>query len=163
MIWRLRQIHRRTFTALSVLLPAAFLVGVAMRKPFPAMESVLPGLAGPSRQFNATVWERAGLFTNAGIRVRLLREAAGSGRFALSMASPPDFAKPDLMVYWVAGSSGTSNALPESSVLLGSFAAGALELSAEAVKNPGTLVLYSLADGQIVDVSGPVRCSDSGP
>jgi hypothetical protein len=72
-----------------------------------------------------------------------------------------DFAKPDLLVYWVTGSPAITDMLPESASLLGSFNSPALDLPAEATHTDGLLILFSLADQEIVDVSKPARFVDS--
>jgi hypothetical protein len=43
--------------------------------------------------------------------------------------------------------------LPENAILLGAFGPTALLLPEQAAKSGGALVLYSLADGAVVDVS----------
>jgi hypothetical protein len=61
-------------------------------------------------------------------------------------------------VYWVAGTLGSTNKLPDNSQLLGAFIPSvALALPANATTQTGVLVLYSLADNEMVDVSGPVQ------
>jgi hypothetical protein len=61
-----------------------------------------------------------------------------------------------LLVYWVAGNPGVTNALPAEAVLLGAFGREPLPLPEQPLKSAGVLVLYSLADGEVVDVSKPV-------
>jgi hypothetical protein len=51
--------------------------------------------------------------------------------------------------------------LPTNATLLGSFNAPALELPAAAAKTEGSLILFSLADQEIVDVSQPSQFIDS--
>jgi hypothetical protein len=155
MILVLRQRHRRVFAALSVLLPIAFAVGIAARRPVPRVENLLPELAAPSAQFTTMVWNRNDLFAKAPVQVRLLR--GDSGRFAVAFAAKADFVKPDLIVYWVAGNAGPTDKLPDNATLLGSFSGGALLVPAEAASASGALILFSLADQEIVDVSKPIQ------
>src|ERR1051326_8598044 len=100
MVLRLRRRHRRMFAAISVLLPVAFVAGVAARKPIPT--TTLPNLP-PSAQpaFSINQWERRDLFTNTAVRVQLLRDASNTNRTAVQMSAPKDFVKADLLVYWL--------------------------------------------------------------
>jgi len=155
MILALRQRHRRVFAVLGIALPVAFIVGVAARKPVPSV-GVLPSeLANVTGKFSSRVWERADLFAKTSIQVRLLREQAGGGRFAVSFSAAKDFVKPDLLVYWVAGNPTVSDKLPENAALLGAFGSSAVALPTEAAIAEGVLVLFSLADQEIVEASRP--------
>lgn len=145
---------------LGVVLPIAFVAGIAARRPVPT--DVLPTeLRGPAQNFAVTNWTRTGLFAKAPVRVRLLRERAGAGRFAIAFSAARDFAKPDLLVYWVAGNAELHDSLPNDARLLGAFSAAVLPLPDEAANASGVLILYSLGDNEIVDVSQPIRLSDS--
>jgi len=157
MIRPLRQQHRRMLTVIGVLLPVAFVAGIAARKPAPTVTTLPAALAMPSQHFEAVEWERADLFTKTPIQVRLLRERAGAGRSAVALSSPHDFLKPDLIVYWVAGSPNTTDKLPDNARLLGVFTSSmALSLPPEAASGGGVLILYSLADQEVVEVSKPL-------
>jgi hypothetical protein len=79
----------------------------------------------------------------------------------VSFSAAKDFVKPDLLAYWSAGNSNITNALPDNAILLGAFTSPQLSLPETAEKPDGTLVLFSLADNEIVDVSRPFRISDS--
>ena len=154
MIRPLRQRHRRVVIVLGVLLPVAFAVGIAARKPVPGMTSLPKELATSSQKFAVTEWERADLFTKSPIQVRLLRENAGAGHFAVEFSAAKDFVKPDLIVYWVAVGTRITNTIPDHAFLLGSFnSSAALPLPREAGSASGVLVLYSLADHVIVETS----------
>ena len=156
MIRPLRQGHRRMVIVLGVFLPIAFVIGIAARKPVPSMTSLPKELVTSSQTFAVTEWERADLFTKTPIQVRLLRESAGAGHFAVEFSAAKDFVKPDLIVYWVTGSQTITEKLPENARLLGTFNASvALSLSPDAAQGSGVLVLYSLADQEIVEVSKP--------
>ena len=97
MIRPLRQLHRRVFIALGILLPMALVVGIAARKPTPVVAELPAALAAGSPTFAATEWERDGLFPKSPVQVRLLREQKNSGRFALALIAAKDFVKPDLI------------------------------------------------------------------
>jgi hypothetical protein len=142
--------------ALGVFLPVAFAVGIAARKPVAVMTSLPKELLMSSQKFAATEWEHADLFTKMPVQVRLLRESAGTGRFAVEFSATKDFVKPDLIVYWVAGNPNITDKLPDNARLLGAFnLSAALMLSPDAASGSGVLVLYSLADREIVEVSKP--------
>ena len=144
------------FIVLGVFLPVAFAVGIAARKPVPGMTSLPKELVASPQQFTVTAWERTDLFTKTPIQVRLLRERANAGRFAVEFSAAKDFVKPDLIVYWVAGSPKITDTLPDNARLLGAFNSSvALSLSPDAGAGSGVLVLYSLADQEVVEVSKP--------
>jgi len=156
MIRPLRQQHRRMVIVLGVFLPIAFLIGIAARKSVPGMTSLPQELVASPQKFAVTEWERADLFTKTPIQVRLLRESAGAGHFAVEFSAARDFVKPDLIVYWIAGSPNVTDTLPDNARLLGVFNSSvALSLPPDAGPDSGVLVLYSLADQEIVGVSKP--------
>ena len=156
MIRPLRQRHRRMVIVLGVFLPIPFLIGIAARKSVPGMTSLPQELVASPQKFAVTEWERADLFTKTPIQVRLLRESAVAGHFAVEFSAARDFVKPDLIVYWVAGSPNVTDTLPDNARLLGVFNSSvALSLPPDAGPDSGVLVLYSLADQEIVGVSKP--------
>jgi hypothetical protein len=161
MILQLRQRHRRTFFVLGIFLPVAFAVGIAARKPLPEVDSLPKEIAPATASFASEVWSRADLFPKSSVQTRLLREHSGAGKFAVTFLAARNFVKPDLLVYWSAGNSNSTNALPDNAILLGAFASPQLSLPEAAENSDGALVLFSLADNEIVDVSMPIRLNDS--
>ena len=159
MIRPLRIRHRRIFTVLGLVLPIAFGLGIAARKPVPQMNTVPAGFNVTSQPFAAVIWERSDLFTNAPVQVRLLSD---NGRFAVACTTPADFAKPDLLVYWSGRGAQITDALPNDAILLGVFSSASRPLPPETASRDGALVLFSLADNEIVAVSKPFRFKDSG-
>ena len=156
MIRPLRQRHRRMVIALGILLPIAFALGIAGRKAVPSMDSLPANLLAMPQQFEATEWERADLFVKSPIKVRLLREQSKSDWVAVEFSAPTEFVKPDLMVYWVAGDPKVSDTLPDTAQLLGAFSSSSpLALPENLTMQNGALLLYSLADNEIVEVSKP--------
>ena len=142
---------------MGICLPIAFTSGVAARKPVPIMSSIPEELSPSPQKFTSLEWERTDLFTNTPMRVRLLRANSNTGQFGLAFYAPKDFVKPDLIIYWVTGNSSIHEKLPDEAALLGSFSSSAiLPLPATIKPGSGALVLYSLADHAIVDVSKPV-------
>jgi hypothetical protein len=152
----LRQRHRRIFAVLGVALPVAFIIGMAARTPVPAVDSLPGEIAGEPLRVAARQWSRDDLCTGTSIQAALVRERAGSGRFAVELTPPKDFARPDLLVYWMAGGSTVTEAIPDDAILLGGLD-GSVPLPFPPGSPPsnGMLILYSLADHEIVDVSKP--------
>jgi len=161
MIRPLRQRHRRLVITLGIFLPLAFAAGIAARKSMPSMISVPDSLVVTPASFGATEWERADLFAKSPVAVRLLRETASAGRFAVELSAPTGFVKPDLIVYWVDGNSAITGTLPNDAILLGSFGSGSLVLPAAVAKSGGRLVLFSLADNEIIELSKSVGLNPS--
>jgi hypothetical protein len=65
------------------------------------------------------------------------------------------------MAYWSAAQVTTNDNLPPDARLLGAARAGPLVLPAEASASDGILILFSLANQEIVDVSKPTRFSNA--
>jgi hypothetical protein len=151
----LRKRHRRILVCLGILLPVAFAWGLAARKPVPTVNSI-PGADADVARFADPVWMRTDLFTNPPLRVRLLRETSAGGRTALELTATGDLVKPDVIVYWVRDGLEESGMLPDSALFLGAFGAGVPLVVPRGIGNAtGAIVLYSLADGEIIGVSRP--------
>ena len=159
MIRPLRQLHRRAMITLACVLPLALAVGVTVRKPVPAMAALPAGLLAVSPNFPTIQWERDGLFPKSPVCMRLRRESASAGHFAVELLAAPDFVKPDLLVYWATGNSPVTDTLPDHARLLGVLGAiPVFPLPDSVTAQPGVLVLFSLADNEIVDTSQPINC-----
>ena len=161
MIRPLRQHHRRMVVTLGIFLPITFAIGIAARRPVVEVDSLPKELAPATVRFESQEWQRADLFVKSPVLVRLMREVTGEGKFAVEFSAAKDFVKPDLIVYWVAENQNNTDKLPDSAVLLGSFSSTPLLLPDEVAKSNGQLVLFSLADNEIVDVSKPTKFNDS--
>jgi hypothetical protein len=157
MIRPLRQRHRRIVVGFGILLPIAFATGIVARKPVPVVASLPAALIQPSSAFAAAEWGRSDLFARTHFKVQLRRENAGSRRLAVEFFAGSNFVKPDLIVYWIAGDASITDSVPDSAQLLGGFVqAEALPLPEDAATRGGRLMLYSLADQEIIDVSIPL-------
>jgi len=157
MIRPLRQIHRRVTAVLGVVLPTAFFVGIAARQSVPG---VMPGPGIMAMQMGSTTspgWEHVGHFPKAPVVIELLRSETMPHRVAIRLSASPEFLKPDLLVYWADKRPDRNDSLPPDAILLGAFASGPLWLPDEVAAAEGCLILFSLADQEIVDVSKPVR------
>jgi hypothetical protein len=153
----LRQRHRHMVIALGLVLPVAFAAGIAARRPAPTVAALPPRLVVAPQHFEAVEWESAGLFPKSPLQTRLLRQRKDTGLFAIAFTADRHFVKPDLIVYWAAGNPKVAQKLPDNVALLGSFTpCVALSLPKDAFPAGGVLVLYSLADQEIVDVSKPL-------
>ena len=158
MILRLRQSHRIVVFALGVVLPMALIAGVALREQVPVVDPLPVALVAPQK-FTIQVWQRGDLFGKEPVNVCWLSDGNAEGVRALNFSTGKNFVKPDLLVYWTTNAPG--DLLPGNAILLGGFGAAALRIPAGIMGWQGVLVLYSLADGVMVDVSQPVRLTDT--
>jgi hypothetical protein len=150
MILPLRRRHRRMFAVLGVLLPLVFIAGVAARKPVPT--SVLLSEAPVERQSFSVLEDHSDLFPNTGIRVQILRGEANG--VALQLSAPKDFVKADPLVYWLPAETALKGTIPDEAILLGALKVGTPTVVPPATeRQPGTLLLYSLANHEIVTSS----------
>ena len=153
MILPLRRRHCRVFAAVGILLPVAFVAGVAARKPIPTT-APSDALLSPRQTFSQSGWNRSDLFTNVAVQVQLLHDAVNTNRIALQISPPKDFVKADLLVYWLPAESILKDNIPDDAVLLGAFVSGQpLPMPPTVAEKSGRLILYSLADHEIVGVS----------
>ena len=116
MIRSLRRRHRAMVCTLGVLLPVAFVTGIAARRPVPVANSVTVDLGGTVLNLGEVVWTKAGLWPDQRIITRLRRSATGSTAVELTFR---DLAKPDVLVYWAAGKETAVEGLPENARLPG--------------------------------------------
>ena len=158
MIRPLRQRHRRQILALGVMLPIGLLLGLAGRKPVPTVSTLPAALTLVSPTLGTLAWQSEHLFSaESPVMIRVWRPATGTGVRAVSFSAPTDFIKPDLMVYWELGPAGRPETLPTNAIFLGAFGSAPLPLPDTVTHAPGVLVLYSLADSQVADVSKPFQ------
>lgn len=151
MIRPLRQRHRVMVCTLGVLLPVAFAVGLAARKPVPAAATVPPGLAGQTNDFRNVVWTKTDIWPGQRIVTSLRRDSAGSVAVELMLR---DLAKPDVFVYWAAGKEPAVEGLPDNARLLGALSnRSPLPIPADVRGEAGRFVLYSLANHEVVAAS----------
>ena len=153
MILPLRQRHRRMFAVIGVLLPIVFVWGIAARKPAPSVANLPAEFKATPQIHVGDDWEHTDIFTNVPVRVHLLHDRTEEGRLAVSLSAEKDFVKPDLLAYWLPSYPKAANTLPADAVLLGAFSSPALPLPEQATKSDGVILLYSLADNEIVDIS----------
>jgi len=152
MIRPLRQRHRVTVCLLGVVLPLAFVAGMAARKPVPVAATLPSGLAGKGNEFGKGVWTKTDLWPGQRIITIIRQDAAGSVAAELIFR---DLVKPDVLVYWAAGKGTTAvEELPDDARLLGALSNGVpLPIPADVRREVGRVVLYSLADHEVVAAS----------
>src|SRR5262245_48360015 len=118
MIRPLRQRHRVVVCALGVLLPLAFVAGMAARKPVPVSPSVPSELTGHAKDFGPVVLTKMDIWPGHRIITSLRRNAAGSVAVELMVR---DLVKPDVLLYWAAGQETAVAELPENARLIGAL------------------------------------------
>jgi len=151
MIRPLRHRHRFVVCALGVLLPIAFVTGLAARRPVPVVASLPPELTGRAERPGKIVWTKTELWPNQQITTSLWRDATGGSAVELSTS---DLVKPDVLVYWAPGNNTGSTALSDNARLLGALGGGSpLALASNIRGQTSQLIIYSLADHEIVAVS----------
>lgn len=162
MIRPLRIRHRRTIVALSGLVPLLFVAGLLVRGPIPRME-IVPGGTPARPPVGAVVTARSDdSWAELAIRTTWYREEATSRRW-VRLEILDELKRPDLLVYWSASRSGAT--LPDDAVLLGGIADGGtgswpLPTGKE---TGGVLLLYSLADAEVVGSADVPEDSPSAP
>ena len=138
---------------IGILLPITFVGAIAARRPAPLMRTVPPEFSASIAHFESVIWEKSDLFAKSQIKLRLLRASA---EFGIQFIAPKDFLKPDLIVYWSPGEWAGSEVIPDNAQFLGQFSSAGMRLPKAAYGSSGSLILYSLADNEIVDVSKPI-------
>lgn len=151
MIYRLRTIHRRVWTALFFALPVLFAVVILARQPRPLIVRLPAALtAAPARPETASETperEWTGLWGELPITTRLY---ASSPKLELETATALGI--PDLLLYWSPITT-SNDSLSDRAVLLGDWQGvgnGRYALPPEAASTSGQLVLYSLAHREVV-------------
>jgi len=143
------------FAVIAILLPVAFVAGVAARRPIPTTTPPV-ALLSPRQTFSQSGWNRSDLFTNVAVQVQMLHDAVNTNRIALQISPPKDFVKADLLVYWLPAESILKDNIPDDAILLGAFVSGQpLPMPLTVAQKSGRLILYGLADHEILSVSQP--------
>ena len=155
MIRPIRLTHRCILLSLSVVLPLVLFAGIAARKPAASMTTIPVGLYSAPRPSTPALWVRGDLIPGMHCQISLFRETL-SGAFSITCTAAPAVTKPDTLVYWSPSMVSDTEKVPDNAALLGAFDAPSLILPSEAIRGAnGVLVLFSLADNEIVGVSQP--------
>jgi hypothetical protein len=137
---------------LGVLLPVAFATGLVARKPVPVAAMLPSVLVSQANEFGRVVWTKTDIWPDQRVITNLRRDAAGSVAVELMFR---DLAKPDVLVYWAAGQETTAEGLPDNARLLGALSSRTpLHIPVDVHGEAGRLILYSLADHEVVAASG---------
>lgn len=148
-----RQRHRRMIGFLAGLLPIVFAASVIARRPVPVSKSPAPGLSPQPAEYGSIVFTKTDLWPGHPFVTHLRRDAAGLIAVEFQFR---EFARPDVLAYWVAGHDSPTDRLADNARLLGAFLPRTpLAIPAAARGEPGRFVLYSLADHEIVARSRP--------
>lgn len=151
----LRQRHRKVVLTLSVFLPAAFVLGIASRRVAPLISIAPTDALYQKADSYKSVWVRDDLWEKSPLRTRLLSDSTTSN-LALEVTAKDPIIRPDVLMYWVQGTPKINDSLPSEAILLGSWtqdSANALAVPRAAKIAEGKLLLYSLADHEIVNVT----------
>ena len=140
--------------ALGALLPAAFVFGIASRHSVP-LNPALPGNLPYQPDQALAKWMREDLWEKSQLRTRLLTDSTESS-LSLEVTAPELVVKPDTLLYWIPGNPEIDKSLPDDAVLLGAWMQDPvrpLNVPASAKGSQGRLILYSLADHEILNVT----------
>lgn len=154
MILSLRQRHRQVFAVLGILLPIVLVGGIAARKSIPTVAELPPVIAKPLAG-TGVAWGRRDVFEKLPVVVSLATNAQTD--VSLRLEAPTNFARPDVLVYWSAAKIDPTDKLPADAILLGAFTVNELHVPTSAVAARGHLILFSLADQELVAVSRAIQ------
>ncbi len=151
MIRPLRRRHRRILTALAIVLPLAFVAGIASRKSIPAMAEIPPAIQTAAPEFTHRIFEQNDLWGQLNIITRVYADSLPPSRLAVELHPQRYLEYPDLLVYWSAGAGSDAKIPPQEAFLIGVLSGrekGRFLLPAPALETDGLLILYSLAQQQ---------------
>jgi hypothetical protein len=155
MIRSLRQRHRVMLITLATIVPTGFAAGLLSRREIPIQATIgaeLTARAAPEVE----VWARNDLWSGYNLDTRLVRTGDVPSRFAIEISSKSQIVRPDVLVYWAPREVPVQGGVPDEAILLGKFDSVhplPLPLPEEAVRLTGVVILYSLADQEIVATS----------
>lgn len=148
MIQPLRAVHRRTFVALALVLPAILLIGLGARRP-----RLVPGAtAGDAPDAGSLVKESRNSWQKHAIRSTFFIRPARPLEAYVILQPAQELNQPDLLLYWAA-SLPQGNVLPGNAQLVGVFTSGKAFLLPLTEKGGGHLVLFSPARQTVFDTA----------
>ena len=148
MIQPLRAVHRRTFVALTLVLPAILLIGLGARRPRlgpSAHGTDVPDTGNMVRE-SSTLWQKHS------IQSRFYRKPDRPLDTYVVLLPAEELNEPDLLLYW-ATSVPQGNILPGEARLVGAFTAGKAFLLPLNEKPARYLVLFSPAHQTVFDIA----------
>jgi hypothetical protein len=159
----LRQRHRVMLLTLAAGLPLAFAGGIAGRKAVPVMNALPAALTGEHTRPSQVLWERDEFLGKHPIAVRMYRDERSGSGFAMELVSRVPLVGPDLLVYWIPGAHATTRDMPNDARLLGTFTPNSVLMAPKAsITQPGMLVLYSLANQEVLATSREFLAAATG-
>jgi len=147
----LRRRHRFLIVGLVVVMPVLFGLCLAARRPFPVGNAAAILGTAPGDATGVVVGTIPVHWSIPGITTTFYRDLAGHVTVRLDSH---DMASPDVLVYWSVGTGTIHERLPADARLLGAFShRQALPIPEDATGETGRLLLYSLADHQVLALS----------
>ena len=146
MIQPLRTVHRRTFVALAVILPAILVAGIEARRPSTSLTGRDPELPATAH----LVRESSELWKQHPIQTKFYGRSDSPKDIYVVLRPMQPLNEPDLLLYW-STKTPQGNSLPSESLLIAPYTAD------EAVALPlekgraGNLILFSLAHQSVFD------------
>ena len=147
MIQPLRAVHRRTFVALGVVLPAILMIGLGARRP-----SLGPSVYADVAAAENVVSESSNLWQKHSIRSTFYSKPDRPLDSYVELLSAQELNESDLLLYWAANAP-EGNVLPGDAQLAGAFSTGRVFLLPLNEKGAGHLVLFSPAHQTVFDAA----------
>jgi hypothetical protein len=154
MITSLRKGHRFIFAVLGMALPVVFVFGLYERKAVPVMASLPTGLLANRPISGSQILLKTCTFPHTSASAKLFGTQKGD-ELTIQISTGNEAEKPDVLVYWVPGTPSGLDKVPTGAFLLGELGSQSLSLPV-GERLTGVLMLYSLADGEVIDVSNPI-------
>ena len=152
MIRPLRQRHRIAISAIAILLPIAFVAGIAARKTIPAME-LPPAIIQPQPAFSHLVFKKDNLWPDLEVAVRVFADSLPPANLIVELQPRSYIKMPDILIYWSPRPANSLEKLPENAFLVGTLSgveARRFPLPSPALNSDGSLILYSLARQEMI-------------
>ncbi|MGH9637244.1 MAG: hypothetical protein ACRD72_20615 [Candidatus Angelobacter sp.] len=159
----LRSVHRRTFVALTFVLPAILWIALGARRPRSGSDIAaarIPESANVVREWSAS-WQKHSIQSAFYRKVDrppelyvVLQPVQRSNEQELNEPglNEPELNEPDLLLYWAADAP-QGNVLPAEAQLMGAFTTGKALLLPLNQKSGGHLILFSLAHQGVFDAA----------
>ncbi|HEX3351464.1 MAG TPA: hypothetical protein VHS34_01480 [Terriglobales bacterium] len=154
----LRSVHRRTFVALTFVLPAILWIALGARRPRSGSDTAaarIPESANVVREWSAS-WQKHSIQSTFYRKVDRPPELYVVLQPVQRSNEPgwnePELNEPDLLLYWAADAP-QGNVLPAEAQLMGAFTTGKAFLLPLNQKSAGHLILFSLAQQGVFDAA----------
>ena len=148
MIQPLRAVHRCTFVALALVLPAILLIGLGARRPRLGPNTHAIDVSGTSN----IVRESSNLWQKHAIQSKFYSKSNRPQDICLVLQPAQELNEPDLLLYWVTNAP-EGNVLPADAQFVDAFTTGKASLLPLQEKRAGHLVLFSRAHQTVFDAA----------